>query len=82
MKPYQLPENHPNIKGESGLSSLHNHGGYVVFNFRTGYFGVRAEDGDFSMDKMIKLVQNNLFIKAISSKIMKVWCFTRYKKTK
>jgi len=55
--------------GEGGLSPYHSNGGDVVFHFGTGYFGVRAEDGSFSMDKMMKLVEDNPFIKAIEVKL-------------
>lgn len=55
--------------GEGGLSPYHSHGGDVVFHFGTGYFGVRAEDGGFSMEKMIKLVESNPFIRAIEVKL-------------
>ncbi|MBC3847930.1 FMN-binding glutamate synthase family protein [Winogradskyella echinorum] len=55
--------------GEGGLSPYHSHGGDVVFHFGTGYFGVRAEDGGFSMDKMKKLVEDNPFIRAIEVKL-------------
>ena len=55
--------------GEGGLSPYHSHGGDVIFHFGTGYFGVRAEDGGFSMDKMIKLVEDNPFIRAIEVKL-------------
>ena len=55
--------------GEGGLSPHHSHGGDVVFHFGTGYFGVRTEDGGFSMEKMIKLVQDNPFIRAIEVKL-------------
>ncbi|OEK08656.1 glutamate synthase [Flavivirga aquatica] len=55
--------------GEGGLSPYHSNGGDVVFHFGTGYFGVRAEDGGFSMKKMIKLVKNNPFIRAIEVKL-------------
>lgn len=55
--------------GEGGLSPYHSNGGDVVFHFGTGYFGVRAEDGSFSMDKMMKLVEDNPFIKAIEIKL-------------
>ncbi|MCL4130072.1 UNVERIFIED_CONTAM: hypothetical protein GTU68_012434 [Idotea baltica] len=55
--------------GEGGLSPYHSNGGDVVFHFGTGYFGVRAEDGGFSMEKMIKLVENNPFIRAIEIKL-------------
>mgnify|MGYP001113942173 CR=1 FL=1 len=55
--------------GEGGLSPYHRNGGDVVFHFGTGYFGVRAEDGGFSMDKMKKLVEENPFIRAIEVKL-------------
>ena len=41
----------------------------VIFHFGTGYFGVRAADGGFSMEKMIKLVEENPFIKDIEVKL-------------
>ena len=55
--------------GEGGLSPYHSHGGDVVFHFGTGYFGVRAKDGGFSMEKMVKLVEDNPFIRAIEVKL-------------
>ncbi|WP_282043373.1 FMN-binding glutamate synthase family protein [Winogradskyella flava] len=55
--------------GEGGLSPYHSHGGDVVFHFGTGYFGVRAKDGGFSMEKMVKLVADNPFIRAIEVKL-------------
>ncbi|MGB1308302.1 MAG: FMN-binding glutamate synthase family protein [Oceanihabitans sp.] len=55
--------------GEGGLSPYHSNGGDVVFHFGTGYFGVRAEDGGFSMEKMKKLVADNPFIRAIEVKL-------------
>ncbi|WP_299685681.1 FMN-binding glutamate synthase family protein [uncultured Dokdonia sp.] len=55
--------------GEGGLSPYHSNGGDVVFHFGTGYFGVRAADGGFSMEKMVKLVEDNPFIRAIEVKL-------------
>ncbi|MDH7448317.1 FMN-binding glutamate synthase family protein [Aquimarina sp. 2201CG14-23] len=55
--------------GEGGLSPYHSNGGDVVFHFGTGYFGVRSKDGNFSMEKMKKLVEDNPFIKAIEIKL-------------
>lgn len=55
--------------GEGGLSPYHSNGGDVVFHFGTGYFGVRSEDGGFSMDKMKKLVEDNPFVRAIEVKL-------------
>lgn len=55
--------------GEGGLSVYHSTGADVVFQFGTGYFGVRNSDGSFSMDKLEKLVENNSFVKAIEVKL-------------
>ena len=55
--------------GEGGLSPYHKNGGDVIFHFGTGYFGVRTEDGNFSMDKMKQLVAENPFVKAIELKL-------------
>ncbi|MFD2727789.1 FMN-binding glutamate synthase family protein [Hyunsoonleella rubra] len=55
--------------GEGGLSPYHSNGGDVVFHFGTGYFGVRSEDGNFSMKKMVKLVEDNPFVRAIEVKL-------------
>ncbi|MEP2688952.1 FMN-binding glutamate synthase family protein [Maribacter dokdonensis] len=55
--------------GEGGLSPYHKHGGDIVFHFGTGYFGVRTPDGNFSMEKMKKLVEDNPCIKAIEIKL-------------
>jgi glutamate synthase domain-containing protein 2 len=55
--------------GEGGLSPYHSNGGDVVFHFGTGYFGVRGEDGNFSMEKMKTLVEQNPFIRAIEVKL-------------
>lgn len=55
--------------GEGGLSSYHKMGADVVFHFGTGYFGVRDDDGNFSMEKMIKLVNDNPQVRAIEVKL-------------
>lgn len=39
--------------GEGGISRHHQHGGELVFQLGTGYFGARNADGSFSMDKML-----------------------------
>jgi len=57
------------ITGEGGLSPYHKQGGDIVFHFGTGYFGVRSENGGFSMEKMKKLVTENPCIKAIEIKL-------------
>ncbi len=55
--------------GEGGLSSYHSHGADVIFHFGTGYFGVRDDSGNFSMKKMLKLIEDNPFIRAIEVKL-------------
>lgn len=55
--------------GEGGLSPYHKTGSDVVFHFGTGYFGVRAEDGNFSMEKMKKLVADHPQVRAIEVKL-------------
>lgn len=55
--------------GEGGLSSYHSNGGDVIFQIGTGYFGVRDKDGNFSMEKLERLVNDNPFIKAIEIKL-------------
>jgi len=55
--------------GEGGLSSYHKSGADVVFHFGTGYFGVRSEDGGFSMQKLKELVADNPMIRAIEVKL-------------
>lgn len=55
--------------GEGGLSPYHCNGSDVMFHFGTGYFGVRDIDGNFSMDKIVELVEKNPFIRAIEIKL-------------
>ena len=55
--------------GEGGLSPYHQTGSDVVFHFGTGYFGVRDEDGKFSMEKMKALVKDNPQVRAIEVKL-------------
>lgn len=55
--------------GEGGLSPYHQKGADVVFHFGTGYFGVRDEDGNFSLEKLRALVENNPNIRAIELKL-------------
>ncbi len=55
--------------GEGGLSPYHKKGGDVVFHFGTGYFGVRDDDGNFSMEKIKELVNDNPQVRAIEVKL-------------
>ena len=55
--------------GEGGLSPYHSTGSDVCFHFGTGYFGVRTEDGNFSMEKMKQLVTDSPFVRMIEVKL-------------
>lgn len=55
--------------GEGSLSKHHQHGADIVFQFGTGYFGIRDEHGSFQMDKLVKLVNDHDYIRAIEIKL-------------
>jgi len=55
--------------GEGGLSPYHKRGADVVFHIGTGYFGVRGDDGKFSMEMLKKLVKDHPQIRAIEVKL-------------
>ena len=55
--------------GEGGLSPYHRKGADIVFHIGTGYFGVRDDDGNFSMEKLVELVEKNPQIRAIEVKL-------------
>lgn len=44
--------------GEGGLSVHHRHGGELVFQIGTAYFGCRDEHGRFSLDRLNDVVQS------------------------
>lgn len=55
--------------GEGGLSPHHLHGADVMLQFGTGYFGVCTEEGRFSMEKIVKLVQKHPVVRCIEVKV-------------
>ncbi|MFT5511690.1 MAG: glutamate synthase domain-containing protein 2 [Bacteroidia bacterium] len=55
--------------GEGGLSIYHSNGADVVFQFGTGYFGVRNPDGSFSLETLVQIVEKNPFVRAIEIKL-------------
>jgi glutamate synthase domain-containing protein 2 len=55
--------------GEGGISVHHQHGGDIILQIGTGYFGCRDADGNFSMQELIKTVETNPTIKAIEIKL-------------
>ncbi|MBW2961331.1 FMN-binding glutamate synthase family protein [Mesonia aestuariivivens] len=55
--------------GEGGLSPYHKRGGDIIFQVGTGYFGIRDENGNFSLDHLVKLVEENPCVRAIEIKL-------------
>ncbi|WP_415375031.1 FMN-binding glutamate synthase family protein [Patiriisocius sp. Uisw_017] len=55
--------------GEGGLSPYHKLGGDVIFHFGTGYFGVRDNDGNFSMEMIKELTSSNPQVRAVEVKL-------------
>lgn len=55
--------------GEGSLSPYHKHGADVVINIGTAYFGVRDDEGNFSMEHLVDMTRNNSFIRALELKL-------------
>lgn len=55
--------------GEGGLSPYHKFGADVVFNMGTSYFGVRDDDGNFRMDKLVAMVEKFPAVRMIELKL-------------
>ncbi|MDH3295613.1 MAG: FMN-binding glutamate synthase family protein [Acidimicrobiia bacterium] len=55
--------------GEGGVSRHHQHGGDLIFQLGTGYFGARNPDGTFCLDKAAALVASTPAVKAIEIKL-------------
>lgn len=54
--------------GEGGISAHHRHGGPVMFQIGTGYFGARNPDGTFSLDRLMESI-DGCDVKAIEIKL-------------
>jgi len=54
--------------GEGGISPHHDHGGDLVWQIGTGYFGCRADDGGFDMDRFLETV-DRFRVRAIEVKL-------------
>lgn len=54
--------------GEGGISKHHRHGGPLMFQIGTGYFGARNSDGTFSMDRFLGSM-DGANVKAIEIKL-------------
>lgn len=55
--------------GEGGVSPHHLHGGDLVFQVGTGYFGCRDTDGTFSLDRLVDLSARYPSIRAVEIKL-------------
>ena len=55
--------------GEGGVSPHHLHGGDLIWQVGTGYFGCRNEQGRFDLSRLVDTCQQNAQIKAIEIKI-------------
>ena len=55
--------------GEGGIASYHLHGGELIWQVGTGYFGCREHDGRFSMTKLKETVARLPQVRAIEIKL-------------
>lgn len=55
--------------GEGGISPHHLHGGELIWQIGTGYFGCREADGSFSLPKLLDRIQSTPQIKALEIKL-------------
>lgn len=54
--------------GEGGIAPYHDHGGGLVWQIGTGYFGCRAHEGGFSMERFLETVESH-DVRAIEIKL-------------
>lgn len=54
--------------GEGGISSHHQHGGELIWQLGTAYFGARNRDGRFDLDKVVAAVERHP-VRAIEVKL-------------
>lgn len=45
--------------GEGGVSPHHQHGGELIWQIGTGYFGCRDEEGRFSLERLLATIEAN-----------------------
>jgi glutamate synthase domain-containing protein 2 len=55
--------------GEGGISPHHLHGGDLVWQIGTGYFGCREDDGSFSLPRLVDCVAATPSVRAIEFKL-------------
>lgn len=54
--------------GEGGIAKHHDHGGHLIWQLGTGYFGARDEKGNFSLERLVENVGRHN-VKAIEIKL-------------
>ncbi len=55
--------------GEGGIASHHDHGGELIWQIGTGYYGCRNGQGGFDWDAMLQTVEQHPNLKAIEVKL-------------
>ncbi|MFQ5731114.1 MAG: glutamate synthase-related protein [Planctomycetaceae bacterium] len=55
--------------GEGGVSPHHLHGGELIWQIGTGYFGCRNDDGTFSLSRLVETVERHPQIRALELKL-------------
>lgn len=55
--------------GEGGVSPHHLHGGDLIWQIGTGYFGCRNDDGTFNLDRLVDTCERHPQIKALEIKL-------------
>ena len=55
--------------GEGGVAPHHDHGGDLIWQLGTGYYGARAADGNFDEKRFVDTIQKFPSIKAIEVKL-------------
>lgn len=55
--------------GEGAVASHHDHGGDLIWQLGTGYYGARDENGSFSLEKVVAVVEKYPNIKGIEVKL-------------
>ena len=55
--------------GEGGISPYHRSGGDLIYQIGTGYFGSRAADGNFSLERLKETLAKTPTVRAIEIKL-------------
>jgi len=55
--------------GEGGVSPHHRHGGDLIWQLGTGYFGCRDEHGNFSLERFKETLASSPMVRAIEIKL-------------